>query len=112
MWDPKHGQGGLQIAMCSALGKGGVGVIVLPGDVAGAELPVDGSRRSVVSERPTIRPSEKDLAELAEMINSAKKVVLFCGFGCADAHDEVMALADKLKSPVGHSYRGKSFVQY
>ncbi len=112
IWNPKQFERVLHIAMQSALGKGGVGVIVLPGDVAGAELPVDGSRRSIVSQRPTIRPSEKDLAELAEMINSAKKVVLFCGFGCADAHDEVMALADKLKSPVGHSYRGKSFVQY
>jgi pyruvate dehydrogenase (quinone) len=112
IWNPKQFERVLHIAMQSALGKGGVGVIVLPGDVAGAELPGDGSRRSVVSQRPTIRPSEKDLAELAEMINSAKKVVLFCGFGCAEAHDEVMALADKLKSPVGHSYRGKPFVQY
>src|SRR5208337_44632 len=50
--------------------------------------------------------------QLAEMINSSKKVALFCGIGCADAHDEVMAVAGKLKSPVGHSYRGKPFVQY
>ena len=46
------------------------------------------------------------------MINSAKKVVLFCGIGCANAHDEVVALAEKVKSPVGHTYRGKPFVQY
>ena len=64
------------------------------------------------SKRPTIRPSEKDLAQLADLINSAKKVALFCGIGCADAHDEVVALAEKLKSPVGHTYRGKSFVEY
>src|ERR1700734_409713 len=58
--NPKQFGRVLQSAMQSALGKGGVGVIVLPGDVAGAKLPVDGSRRSVVSQRPTIRPSEKD----------------------------------------------------
>ncbi|HEX9110024.1 MAG TPA: hypothetical protein VF845_00990 [Terriglobales bacterium] len=52
------------------------------------------------------------MAQLADLINSSKKVALFCGIGCADAHDEVVALADKLKSPVGHSYRGKSFVEY
>ena len=68
--------------------------------------------RSLVAQRPSIRPSEKDLARLAELINSAKKVALFCGIGCADAHDEVVALAEKVKSPVGHSYRGKPFVEY
>jgi pyruvate dehydrogenase (quinone) len=46
------------------------------------------------------------------MINSAKKITLFCGIGCAEAHDDVIALADKLKAPVGHSYRGKPFVEY
>ena len=98
--------------MQSAVGKGGVAVVVLPGDVAGMEIAKDGFPRSVVGQRPSIRPCEKDLAQLAELINSSKKVVLFCGIGCAGAHDELMALADKLKSPVGHSYRGKPFVEF
>ncbi len=102
----------LHIAMQSALGKGGVGVIVLPGDVGGADMPAEGSTRSLVGRRPTVRPGEKDLARLAEMINSAKKVAFFCGIGCADAHDDVIALAEKLKAPIGHSYRGKAFVEY
>jgi pyruvate dehydrogenase (quinone) len=102
----------LHIAMQSALGKGGVGVIVLPGDVGGADMPAEGSPRSLVGRRPTVRPGEKDLARLAEMINSSKKVAFFCGIGCADAHDQVIALAEKLKAPVGHSYRGKAFVEY
>lgn len=102
----------LHIAMQSALGKGGVGVIVLPGDVGGADMPAEGSTRSLVGRRPTVRPGEKDLARLADMINSAKKVAFFCGIGCADAHDDVIALAEKLKAPIGHSYRGKAFVEY
>jgi pyruvate dehydrogenase (quinone) len=110
--NPKQFERVLHIAMQSAVGKGGVGVIVLPGDVAGMELRPDGSSRSVVGHRPAIRPCEKELAQLAELINSSKKIALFCGIGCADAHDEVVALAQKLKSPVGHSYRGKSFVEY
>src|SRR6266436_4289473 len=97
----------LHIAMQSALGKGGVGVIVLPGDVGGADLPAEGSPRSLVSRRPTVRPGEKELAGLAELINSSKKVALLCGIGCDNAHDEVVALAEKVKSPVGHTYRGK-----
>ena len=110
--NPKQFDRVLHIAMQSAIGKGGVGVIVLPGDVGGAELPPDGSARSLVGRRPSVRPGEKELAQLAELINSSKKIALFCGIGCADAHDEVVALAEKLKAPVGHSYRGKPFVEY
>ncbi len=102
----------LHIATQSAIGKGGVGVIVLPGDVAGMEIPDNGSARSVVQHRPSIRPCENDLAQLADLINRSKKVALFCGIGCANAHDEVIALAEKLNSPVGHSYRGKPFLEY
>ena len=110
--NPKQFERVLHIAMQSAVGKGGVSVIVLPGDVAGMELPSDGSSRSLVSRRPANRPAEKELAGLAELINTSKKVVLFCGIGCADSHAEVISLAEMLKSPVGHSYRGKPFVEY
>ena len=110
--NPKQFERVLHIAMQSAIGRGGVGVIVLPGDVAGMELPAELSPRTVAAHRPSIRPCEKELAQLAEMTNSSKKVVFFCGIGCADAHDEVIALAEKLKSPVGHSYRGKPFIEY
>jgi len=109
--NPKQFGRVLHSAMQNAVGLGGVGVIVLPGDVGGAEMPADGVR-SVVSRRPSVRPGEKELAQLAELINSSKKIALFCGIGCADAHDEVVAFAEKLKAPVGHSYRGKPFVEY
>src|SRR6202167_5677534 len=102
----------LHIAMQSAIGKGGVGVVVLPGDVVALEVPAQAGSRSLVKRRPTVRPGEKDLARLAELINSSKKVALFCGIGCENAHDEVVALAEKVKSPVGHSYRGKPFIEY
>jgi pyruvate dehydrogenase (quinone) len=39
-------------------------------------------------------------------------VTLFCGAGCAGAHDEVIELAQKLKSPVVHSLRGKEHIEY
>jgi pyruvate dehydrogenase (quinone) len=102
----------LHIAMQNAIGKGGVGVIVLPGDLAGAEVPAQAGSRSLVTKRPSIRPGEKDLARLADLINSARKVALFCGIGCENAHDDVVALAEKVKAPVAHSYRGKPFVEY
>ena len=102
----------LHIAMQNAIGKGGVGVVVLPGDVVALEVPPTAGRVLWSVERPSIRPGEKDLARLADLINSSKKVALFCGIGCENSHDEVVALAEKVKSPVGHSYRGKPFVEY
>jgi pyruvate dehydrogenase (quinone) len=102
----------LHIAMQHAIGQGGVSVIALPGDIAGAQIPAQAGSRSLVTKRPSIRPSDKDLARLADLINSAKKVALFCGIGCENAHDEVVALAEKIKAPVGHSYRGKAFIEY
>jgi pyruvate dehydrogenase (quinone) len=110
--NPKQFERVLHIAMQSALGKGGVGVIVLPGDVGGADMPAEGTPRSLVGRRPSIRPGEKDLARLAELINSNRKVALFCGIGCENAHDQVIALAEKVKAPVGHTYRGKPFIDY
>jgi pyruvate dehydrogenase (quinone) len=102
----------LHIAMQSAIGQGGVGVVVLPGDVVGKDMPPESASRSLVTQRPSIRPGQKDLAKLADLINSAKKVALFCGIGCEGAHDEVVAVAAKVKSPVAHSYRGKPFIEY
>lgn len=110
--NPKQVPRVLHIAMQSAVGRGGVAVIVLPGDVAGLEMPTDGLARSVLTHQPAVRPCEDDIARLADLLNSAKRVAFFCGFGCADAHGEVVALADKLKAPVGYAYRGKSYVAY
>jgi pyruvate dehydrogenase (quinone) len=110
--NPQQFERVLHIAMQSAVGNGGVGVIVLPGDIGGANFPSEGAPRSLVAQRPSIRPGEKDLARLADLINSSKKVALFCGIGCAESHDEVVALAEKVKAPVGHTYRGKPFIDY
>ena len=87
-------------------------MIALPGDVVALEVPAQAGSRSLVKQRPSIRPSEKDLAKLADLINSSKKVALFCGIGCENAHDDVVALAEKVKAPVGYTYRGKPHVAY
>lgn len=53
-----------------------------------------------MDQRPIIRPCDDDLARLAEMVNSARKVALFCGVECAETHDEVIVLADRLRLPL------------
>ncbi|MBN4844939.1 ubiquinone-dependent pyruvate dehydrogenase, partial [Staphylococcus sp. EG-SA-29] len=55
---------------------------------------------------------QETIQELASHINRAKKVALFVGAGIEGAHDEVVSLAEKAAAPVGHSLRGKDFIQY
>ena len=101
-----------RIAIQHAIGRGGVSVLVMPGDVLyrSAEHPTGES--SPITARGTVVPPQDQVHELAERLNSARTVALFCGAGVRGAHDEVMALAEKVHSPIGHSLRGKEWVQY
>ena len=58
------------------------------------------------------RSAGRQMQALAEKLNDARKVMLFCGAGVRDAHAEVMALADRVAAPVGHSLRGKEWIQF
>lgn len=102
----------LQIAMQHAIGQNGVAVISLSGDVAMEKMEHEELEHPLFISRPAVRPSDEELQKLAQFINEAKKVTLLCGAGCRDAHDELLALAGKIKSPVVHALRGKEHVQY
>lgn len=102
----------LQIAMQTAIGQGGVSVIVLPGDVAMQTMPNDSFSHQMMLARPAVRPSDRDLAQLAQLVNAAGKVTLLCDSGCAGAHAELMAIGERLQSPMVHALRGKEHVEY
>jgi pyruvate dehydrogenase (quinone) len=102
----------LQSAIQHAVSKRGVSVIVLPGDVAALEIPGNSVPHRPVTAVPLVRPTDDDLALLADLLNKGRRVALFCGIGCAGAHDEVVALAQKLQAPVGYSFRGKEWVEH
>ncbi len=102
----------LQAALQNAVHKKGVAVIGLPGDIT--NLPAVAAETTTVLFRnqPVIRPSEDELAQLAELLNSHKKVTIFCGLGAAESHKEVIQLAEKLKAPVAYSYKAKMAIQH
>ncbi len=64
------------------------------------------------AESPVIRPSEQSLAAAAEVLNAASRVTILARRGCAGAHDQLIGLAEVLKAPVLHMFRGKEFVEY
>src|SRR4051812_3146342 len=100
--------------MRAAIGRRGVAVIVIPGDVALLPAPARGSapNTGLLPAAPVVVPAEQQLDALAELLNNARRVTLFCGRGCAGSHSELMRLADVLKSPIVHALGGKEFVEY
>jgi pyruvate dehydrogenase (quinone) len=102
----------LDIAMRTAIDKGGVAVIVLPGDVGLREAESDEPVGFTQVLAPTVLPLAGEIDRLAKLIGGAERVTLLCGAGCAGAHDEVLKLAAALKSPIVHTLRGKEFVEH
>jgi pyruvate dehydrogenase (quinone) len=109
---PRQAPRVIQSAVQHAVSKRGVSVVVLPGDVAALEVPAGTAARGPAAAPPVVRPADADLGRLADLVNGGQRVTLFCGIGCAGAHDEVVALARKLQAPVGYSFRGKEWVEY
>lgn len=102
----------LETAIRTAVGKRGVAVIVLPGDVALQPAPADAAIRWAPTASPSVLPAAADMDRLVQLLDSSKAVTLLCGSGCAGAHDEVVALADALAAPVVHALRGKEHVEW
>jgi pyruvate dehydrogenase (quinone) len=101
-----------RIAAQHAIGASGVSVLVLPGDIADKPA-ANPTGRTVPCVRPgTVVPEAQAVRDLAEAVNGAQRVALFAGAGVREAHAQVMRLAETVKAPVGHTLRGKEWIQY
>ncbi|QIX28421.1 pyruvate dehydrogenase [Nocardioides sp. JQ2195] len=98
-------------AIQHAVARRGVSVVTLPGDIADLEAtaPTPSCRPL---EPGSLTPSPASLQALADAINDADSVAIFAGIGVEGAHDEVIELAARINAPIGHSLRGKDFIQY
>ena len=98
------------MAAQAALTKRGVAVLIVPVDVSKASAP-DEPPFAVHRARPVIRPSEAELDAIAELVNAGGDIALYGGSGCEHAHDQVVALAERLKAPVARTSRAKDFLE-
>ncbi len=112
--DPSQMPFVLENAIRAAVGKRGVAVVVIPGDVALKAAPdrAISPREGLLPPVPVVTPAASQIEALAELLNGAERVTLFCGRGCAGAHAELMELAETLKSPIVHALGGKEYVEY
>ena len=102
----------LEIAMRTAVEKRGVAVVVVPGDVFFADAPGRRPTAPIAATRSIVLPDAEGLAAAATLLNDAKKVTILAGAGVAGAHDEVVALAERLQAPVVHALRGKEHIEW
>src|ERR1700756_5774658 len=102
----------LEMAMRAALARGGVAVVVVPGEVFLADAPAGPDPHPIRAASPVVHPDEESLAAAAQVLNNASRITILAGAGCAGAHDQLLALAEVLKAPVVHAFRGKEFVEY
>jgi pyruvate dehydrogenase (quinone) len=57
-------------------------------------------------------PNAGELDKLAKMLEEGGRITLLCGRGCAGAHDEVIALAERLRAPIVHALGGKEHIEW
>jgi pyruvate dehydrogenase (quinone) len=102
----------LEIAMRTAVSLRGVAIVILPGDIALKESLSNRPFTPFEQPKTTICPSKEEIAKLAEVLNSAQKVTILGGAGCAGAHLQLVQVAGLLQAPIVHAMRGKEFIEY
>src|SRR3984893_11968170 len=104
----------LEVAIREATGKRGVSVVVLPGDVAlhAASDAPPAKVGGLLPLQPIVTPVAGDLDRLAALLNGGDRITLLCGSGCQGAHDELLAIGERLKAPMVHALRGKEHVAW
>jgi pyruvate dehydrogenase (quinone) len=102
----------LGIAMRTAVTRRGVSVVVISGDVALRECSAPALKLGLETSASLLFPSDDEMGSAADVLNVARKVTILGGAGCAGAHAELIAVAERLKAPIVHALRGKEFIEY
>jgi len=114
---PAHVEGVVDLACRTALAYKGVSHITFPVDMQSMEIiEKRRSERNVPHHGSTVRaasdrlPSEQDLYEAADILNSGKKVALLIGRGALQSGDVIEEIAEKLGAPIVKALLGKAAV--
>jgi pyruvate dehydrogenase (quinone) len=92
-------------AIAAAYMKRGVALLNIPQDVFAARTTLTALSPATLRPPPEVSPAAADLDAAAALIDAASSVVLFVGYGGHPAKAEILALSDRLKAPIVHTYR-------
>lgn len=107
---PQEAQRIFTQAAQAAINKRGVAVVILPSDISKMEVVEQPIK--IWHPQPVTRPNDSEIEELVKAINQGNRITIYAGYGSKDAHDEVIALAEKLKAPVVHTSRAKDSIAW
>ncbi|MFG3197452.1 thiamine pyrophosphate-dependent enzyme [Streptomyces sp. NPDC048208] len=96
----------LEVAVRTAVGRRGVAVLTVPGDVGDLELPDDRPVRLSLTSSAN-RPDDPALDEAASVVDDGGKVTLLVGRGARGCREEVLALAERLAAPMVITLKAK-----
>ncbi|WP_405665153.1 thiamine pyrophosphate-binding protein [Streptomyces sp. NBC_01527] len=96
----------LETAVRNALGRKGVAVLTVPGDISDRRLSTDRTARFSLSPGVT-RPEESAVRSAAGLLRRAERVTLLVGQGARAAREDVLALADRLAAPMVLTLKAK-----
>lgn len=97
----------LQAAMQTAVSKGGVGVVGLPADTIGMPAVASAASTNLMDTPRLPEATSDEIDRAAQLINSAKTVTIYAGWGCAGCAGLVNELSEKLNAPVGTTYKSQ-----
>ncbi len=100
-----------ELALQAAILERGVGMVIVPGDVAAMTVENPMLAHPILTDRPVSRPTDAALERAVEMIGKAKKIAIHGGEGTRNARAEVLHLSEVLKAPVSFAYRGKDVLE-
>ena len=112
---PAHLYNVVDEAIKTALSRKGVAHITIPKDIQ--DMDSSDEPRSKANPKHHSadlfagvypRPAEADLREAAELINKSHKPAILAGRGCLNAKSELLALAEKIGSPIVKALLGKA----
>ncbi|EST33430.1 hypothetical protein N566_19405 [Streptomycetaceae bacterium MP113-05] len=95
-----------EVAVRTAVARKGVSVLTVPGDVGDADVPDSRPPRFSLA-RTSTRPDEPAIREAVELLDAAGKVTLLVGRGAQSAREDVLALAERLASPMVLTLKAK-----
>ncbi|PRY65264.1 pyruvate dehydrogenase (quinone) [Vreelandella songnenensis] len=99
------------LAAQAALAKGGVAVLIVPGDVM-KQAPESQLAFRAHRFEYSLRPSAEAFVPAVKQLNKGGKITIFAGSGCRDAREQVIALAEKLQAPIAWTSRAKDFIEH
>ncbi|MFF0838216.1 MULTISPECIES: thiamine pyrophosphate-dependent enzyme [unclassified Streptomyces] len=97
----------LETAVRHALGRKGVAVLTVPGDLGERELTSDRPARFSLN-APVSRPEESAVRRAAELLDRSERITLLVGQGARAARQDVLTLADRLAAPMVLTLKAKA----